>query len=99
MVKDGERRDTMRHPEHDAISVEVRSWYEQSYPSMGIQVEQRRYGIYQSWCKTLSPLGWGCNTPQRARLNHSDARKKPCNFRWDMLILSTVSRQGFTLAT
>ncbi len=48
MVKDGERRDTMRHPEHDAISVEVRSWYEQSYPSMGIQVEQRRYGIYQS---------------------------------------------------
>jgi hypothetical protein len=36
----------MRHPEHDAISVEVRSWYEQSYPSMGIQVEQRRYGIY-----------------------------------------------------
>jgi hypothetical protein len=37
----------MRHPEHDAISVEVRSWYEQSYPSMGIQVEQRRYGIYR----------------------------------------------------
>jgi GNAT superfamily N-acetyltransferase len=47
MVKDGERRDTMRHPEHDAISVEVSSWYEQSYPSMGIQVEQRRYGIYR----------------------------------------------------
>jgi ribosomal protein S18 acetylase RimI-like enzyme len=37
----------MRHPEHDAIAAEVRSWYTQSLPNMGIQAEQRRYGVYR----------------------------------------------------
>ena len=36
-----------RHPQHDAIAAEVRSWYHQSYPEMGYLAEEREFGWYR----------------------------------------------------
>jgi hypothetical protein len=36
-----------RHPDHDRLCAEVRSWYHESAPEIGIQVEHRRYGSYR----------------------------------------------------
>jgi ribosomal protein S18 acetylase RimI-like enzyme len=37
----------MRHPEHDRLSEEVRSWYRTSTPELGYHVTQRRFGSYR----------------------------------------------------
>lgn len=37
----------MRHPEHDRLREEVRSWYRTSIPELGYHVEQRRFGSYR----------------------------------------------------
>jgi ribosomal protein S18 acetylase RimI-like enzyme len=37
----------MRHPEHDRLREEVRSWYRGSSPQMGYHVEHRRFGFYR----------------------------------------------------
>ena len=37
----------MRHPEHERLSEEVRSWYRTSTPELGYQVVQRRFGSYR----------------------------------------------------
>jgi len=37
----------MRHPEHDRLSQEVRSWYRTSWPQRGYHVENRRFGFYR----------------------------------------------------
>jgi ribosomal protein S18 acetylase RimI-like enzyme len=37
----------MRHPEHDRLREEVRSWYRTSIPELGYRVEQRRSGSYR----------------------------------------------------
>jgi len=39
--------DAERHPDHDRLCAEVRSWYHESAPQIGIQVEHRRYGSYR----------------------------------------------------
>jgi ribosomal protein S18 acetylase RimI-like enzyme len=38
----------MRHPEHDRLREEVRSWYRTSIPELGYHVVQRRFGSYRS---------------------------------------------------
>jgi hypothetical protein len=37
----------MRHPEHDRLREEVRSWYRTSTPELGYHVVQRRFGAYR----------------------------------------------------
>jgi GNAT superfamily N-acetyltransferase len=37
----------MRHPEHDRLREEVRSWYRTSWPQRGYHVEYRRFGFYR----------------------------------------------------
>lgn len=37
----------MRHPEHDRLREEVRSWYRTSIPELGYHVEQRQFGSYR----------------------------------------------------
>ena len=37
----------MRHPEHERLSEEVRSWYRTSTPELGYHVVQRRFGSYR----------------------------------------------------
>jgi hypothetical protein len=37
----------VRHPEHDRLSEEVRSWYRTSTPDLGYHVTQRRFGSYR----------------------------------------------------
>jgi hypothetical protein len=37
----------MRHPDHDRIRDEVRSWYRTSWPQRGYHVEHRRFGYYR----------------------------------------------------
>ena len=37
----------MRHPEHDRLREEVRSWYRTSLPELGYHVERRRFGSYR----------------------------------------------------
>ncbi|MGC2301741.1 GNAT family N-acetyltransferase [Candidatus Binatus sp.] len=37
----------MRHPEHDRLREEVRSWYRTSIPELGYHAEQRRFGSYR----------------------------------------------------
>lgn len=37
----------MRHPEHDRLRQEVRSWYRTSWPQRGYHVENRRFGFYR----------------------------------------------------
>jgi len=37
----------MRHPEHDRLREEVRSWYRTSIPELGYRVERRRFGSYR----------------------------------------------------
>src|SRR5260370_40958043 len=37
----------MRHPEHDRLREEVRSWYRTSIPDLGYDVVQRRFGSYR----------------------------------------------------
>jgi ribosomal protein S18 acetylase RimI-like enzyme len=41
----------MRHPEHDRLSEEVRSWYRTSTPELGYYVTQRRFGSYRRHAK------------------------------------------------
>jgi ribosomal protein S18 acetylase RimI-like enzyme len=36
-----------RHPEHDRIRDEVRSWYRTSIPELGYTVARRRFGVYR----------------------------------------------------
>ncbi len=36
-----------RHPDHERIAEEVASWYRQSFPEMGLEVEKRRHGWYR----------------------------------------------------
>src|SRR5579875_3019541 len=36
----------MRHPEHDRLTVTIRSWYTASTPEMGYLVERGRFGFY-----------------------------------------------------
>lgn len=36
-----------RHPEHDRLHDEVRSWYQTSAPALGYRVDRRRFGIYR----------------------------------------------------
>jgi ribosomal protein S18 acetylase RimI-like enzyme len=36
----------LRHPDHDTVAREVRSWYTESYPAMGYHRERRRFGIH-----------------------------------------------------
>jgi len=36
-----------RHPEHDRLQKEVRSWYQTSTPELGYRVELRRFGSYR----------------------------------------------------
>ncbi|HEY6418838.1 MAG TPA: GNAT family N-acetyltransferase [Candidatus Binataceae bacterium] len=43
----------MRHPEHDRIRSELEALYRNSFPEVGIQVEQRRFGFYR--CNLHSP--------------------------------------------
>jgi hypothetical protein len=44
-----------RHPEHDRLVKEVRSWYLTSHPKGGYCGEQRRFGYYASREPLLSP--------------------------------------------
>jgi ribosomal protein S18 acetylase RimI-like enzyme len=37
----------MRHPEHDRLREEVRSWYRTSIPELGYHAQQRRFGSYR----------------------------------------------------
>jgi len=37
----------MRHPEHDRLSEEVRSWYRTSTPELGYHVVRKRFGSYR----------------------------------------------------
>lgn len=37
----------LRHPEHDRLREEVRSWYQTSVPELGYQVVRRRFGFYR----------------------------------------------------
>jgi ribosomal protein S18 acetylase RimI-like enzyme len=37
----------MRHPEHDRLRQEVRSWYRTSWPQRGYHVENRHFGFYR----------------------------------------------------
>src|SRR5713226_4654885 len=37
----------MRHPEHDRVREEVRSWYRTSFPHLGYHTEHRRFGFYR----------------------------------------------------
>lgn len=36
-----------RHPEHDRLVEEVRSWYRTTRPELGYRVERRRFGLYR----------------------------------------------------
>jgi hypothetical protein len=38
---------TARHPEHDLLRQEVRSWYRTSAPQLGYHLVQRRFGFYR----------------------------------------------------
>ena len=39
--------EAVRHPEHDRLREEVRSWYRTSLPELGYHVERRRFGSYR----------------------------------------------------
>ena len=40
-----------RHPDHDRLREEVRSWYRTSWPQRGYHVEHRRFGFYRRHAK------------------------------------------------
>jgi ribosomal protein S18 acetylase RimI-like enzyme len=39
--------ESMKHPEHERLRQEVRSWFTTSRPGLGYQVERRRFGFYR----------------------------------------------------
>ena len=43
----GESTQQRRHPEHDRLVEEVRSWYRSTIPALGYRVERRRFGLYR----------------------------------------------------
>jgi len=60
----------MRHPEHDRLRGEVRSWYRASSPQMGYRgyhIEHRRFGYYRSHPETPDAGG----PPHHRRDSHS----------------------------
>jgi ribosomal protein S18 acetylase RimI-like enzyme len=45
-----------RHPDHDRLCDEVRSWYRTSMPDLGYSVERRRFGFYRRRAHPVSSL-------------------------------------------
>jgi ribosomal protein S18 acetylase RimI-like enzyme len=47
MNPDPHSKSASRHPDHDRLCEEVRSWYRTSWPDRGYHVENRRFGFYR----------------------------------------------------
>lgn len=68
--------DSMKHPEHERLRQEVRSWFTTSRPDLGYHVERRRFGFYRH--RTVPPdmslIVVDSLTPNEAREFVGDAR-------------------------